>query len=131
MEYGVCGGAELAEAAASAGFDFQEIANITPSLQFIEQRILGYEEAITSDKSNKIMTLRLSTDFLSETLGLSGIALHNLNGEGTIFRIQSDYDVMDGVGLIFGADFIEGEADNFFGQFRDNDLVYFKMKYSF
>ncbi len=112
------------------GFDFS-IANIKFSTQFIQQYILDYNDFITNNKVNNLMTFLARKDLLSgDTLHLEFFSYFGLTDGDGLIRPKISYDITDGVNLIIGANIFFGDK-GMFGRFNKNDMIYAKIKYSF
>ncbi|MFQ5798063.1 MAG: hypothetical protein ACE5H0_05125 [Bacteroidota bacterium] len=55
----------------------------------------------------------------------------NIENEDWWVRPGLEWSVTDGVKLLAGIDLLGGSADSFFGTFRDNRRIQFRLKYSF
>jgi hypothetical protein len=53
-----------------------------------------------------------------------------LTNEDALIRPKLTYDFTDGFQLLLGANIFTG-TDGRFGQYDNNDMIYFKVKYSF
>ena len=100
------------------------------SYQFIQQAILDYDAQIKNDEFENTLTILASKDFLRETLKLELFSYIGLNNSDALIRPKITYDFVDGFELLFGANIFVGDKGNF-GQYKDNDMIYTKVKYSF
>ncbi|MCF7796257.1 MAG: hypothetical protein K9N11_01555 [Lentisphaeria bacterium] len=105
--------------------------------QYIEQRILDYEETLQNEEVNRMISLLLRGSFMNETLSYQVLALANLAYEDALVRSMVTYDFADGLRLILGLDVLKSgkTSTSFrqfdFGRFDQNDNVYLKAQYSF
>ena len=67
---------------------------------------------------------------MRETLKLELFSYIGLNNSDALIRPKITYDFVDGFELLFGANIFVGDKGNF-GQYKDNDMIYTKVKYSF
>lgn len=104
--------------------------DIKLSVQFIQQVILDYDESLVDDEFENTMTFLASKDFLRETLRMELFSYIGLNSEDALIRPKITYDLTDGFELVAGANIFVG-SEGKFGQYDDNDMSYFKVKYSF
>lgn len=104
--------------------------DIKLSVQFIQQAILDYDESLVDDEFENTMTFLASKDFLRETLRMELFSYIGLNSEDALIRPKITYDLTDGFELVAGANIFVG-SEGKFGQYDDNDMSYFKVKYSF
>ncbi len=98
--------------------------------QFIQQIILDYTDDLIWDEYDNMMTFLARGDYLNETLHLEFFAYMGLNHQDALLRPKITYDIADGVSILLGANLFTG-SEGLFGQFDQNDMVYFKLKYSF
>ncbi|MBN1997052.1 hypothetical protein JW935_05835 [candidate division KSB1 bacterium] len=103
---------------------------INLSGQFIQQAILKYDAPIEQDEFENTATFLARRDFLRETLTVELFTYIGLNNNDALIRPRMYYDLADGFELLLGANLFTGDKGRF-GQFRNNDMVYFKVKYSF
>lgn len=105
--------------------------------QYIEQRILDYEETLQNEEVNRMVSLLLRGSFMNETVAYQILALANLAYEDALVRSMVTYDFADGLSLILGVDVLKSgkTSTSFrqfdFGRFDQNDNVYLKAQYSF
>ncbi len=116
------------------GADFN-LFDINFSAQFIQKAILDYEEiiqpnAMFADQYNNMMTFLAKYSTLNETLEFEFFSYYDFEYEDALFRPRILYDYSDTINLQFGANIFTG-SDGQFGQYRLNDMIYGKIKYSF
>ncbi len=111
------------------GLDYT-LWDIHLSGQFIQQRILDYDDYIVQDENTNMGTFLASRDFLNETLNLQLFVYYGFNNNDALIRPKLTYDLADGFEVLVGANIFTG-TDGWFGQYNDNDMVYTKLKYSF
>jgi len=112
------------------GYDHNWLG-VNVSLQFIQEYILDYEEIIGNDEFSSTATFLASKTFLNETLELSIFSYFGINNEDMLLRPKISYDFADGFNILFGYDIFIGDEEGNFGQYDDNDMVYFKVRYDF
>ncbi len=100
------------------------------SSQFIQQVILDYTDDLLWDEYDNMMTFLARGDYLNETLHLEFFTYVGLNNQDALLRPKITYDIADGVSILVGANIFTG-TEGMFGQFDNNDMAYFKLKYSF
>lgn len=106
------------------------LRDINLSAQFIQQAVLAYDEQIEQDEFENTATFLARRDFLRETLTLELFTYIGLNNTDALIRPRLFYDLADGFEILLGANLFIGDKGRF-GQYRDNDMAYFKVKYSF
>jgi hypothetical protein len=100
------------------------------SIQFIQQTILDYSEFLEQDEFDNTVTLLARRDFLRETMTLELFSYVGLNNSDALIRPRIYYDLADGFEILVGANLFAGDEGRF-GQYSDNNMGYFKVKYSF
>lgn len=111
------------------GLDFT-VFNIKFSTQFNQKIIMNYNHYIVDDQYTNLLTFLASKNFLNNTLNLELFTYVGLSDQGYLIRPKITYSVADGFDVILGSNIFGGDSGTF-GQYDDNDMVYFKVKYSF
>jgi hypothetical protein len=111
------------------GLDFI-IGGVNFSTQFIQETILDYEDPIRQDEFENTMTFLAKDDFFRDKLTLEFFMYYGFKHEDALIRPKATYEVASGVNLITGANLFTG-TEGRFGQYNQNDMVYFKLKYDF
>jgi len=111
------------------GLDFT-VWDIKLSSQFNQKIILNYDDNIVNDEYTNLVTFLASRRFLNDTLNLELFTYVGLNDQGLLIRPKVNYSVADGFDITLGSNIFGGDS-GMFGQYNDNDIVYFKVKYSF
>jgi hypothetical protein len=110
----------------------RDLFDISWLLQVLQETILDYDDAITSDQVDTKITLRGSKTFMNETLEMVLSTIYGVNDTEFVIRPSVEYDISDSTNIKVGADFFEGgDEDTMFGQFDDKDRLYMELKYSF
>ncbi|WP_462280657.1 DUF1302 family protein [Salinivirga cyanobacteriivorans] len=112
------------------GIDFT-ISDINFSTQFIQEALINYTGDIEQEEFDNTMTFLAQYDMLHETLNLELFTYLGLNNEDALIRPKVTYDFEDGFSILVGANIFIGNKDGRFGQYRDNSMVYTKIKYNF
>ncbi|MFO8001496.1 MAG: DUF1302 family protein, partial [Marinilabilia sp.] len=107
------------------------IEGVNVSGQFIQQAIMDYDQSIRQDEHQNTMTFLANYDMFRETLNLEIFSYIGLDEGDALIRPRVTYDFDDGIEVLGGANIFTGDRDGQFGQFRDNSMVYAKIKYSF
>lgn len=76
-----------------------------------------------------ILTLKVSTDFMHERLKPEVLVLYW--PESWRISPKVKFEVFDYLNLAVGAHIFEGDEQNLFGQFDDNDQVFVELRYGF
>ena len=100
--------------------------------QFVQEKILDYDNQLVNDEIVNMGTLFIYHTFLNETIKPEIFVIYNFTHEDYWGRFSVKYYPVDGVEIILAADILGGEKENkLFSQFDENDNVYLKIKYSF
>ena len=112
------------------GFDFN-IKNVKFSTQFIQEAILDYDENMQNAEMENTMTFLARYDMFRETLHLELFSYIGLTNEDALIRPKITYDFDDSFSILLGSNIFIGDENGRFGQYKDNSMGYFKLKYSF
>lgn len=113
-----------------AGLDFI-IGGINLSTQFIQQTIFDYDNNILNEKVETTMTFLARYDLFRETLQLELFSYIGLTYNDALIRPKITYDFDDSFSILFGSNIFIGDSDGRFGQYKDNSMIYAKLKYNF
>ncbi|MBN2091675.1 hypothetical protein JW964_18820 [candidate division KSB1 bacterium] len=113
-----------------AGIDWYPGREWNLSAQFSDLYILDYDSGINTDRHSILATFSISKNLLRNTLTLSSFAYYGFNDHETFARFQVRYALTDEIAFESGADVFIGNT-GLLGQFKDNNEVFFKAKYSF
>ncbi len=109
-------------------------------LQWQYEYMLDYDEYLDSlmpgdlarDSDKNLVTLRLTKQYLSQTLTLSLFLFWSPDTHEGYARPSISYDLTDNWNVTVGGNFIWGERDwDDFAQIRRNNNLYFRVRYSF
>nr|NQU91615.1 hypothetical protein [Bacteroidota bacterium] len=112
------------------GLDFN-IGSVMFSSQFIQQTILDYENDILNEKTENTMTFLACYDMLRETMHLELFSYIGLTNEDALIRPKVTYDFDDSFSILLGSNIFVGDEKGRFGQYKENSMIYTKLKYSF
>jgi hypothetical protein len=108
----------------------RELFDIQWTAQTLQETILDYEDAITTDEVTTYLTLNGSKTLLhEETLDLSTFIIYDVNNDQWTFQPAVEYDYSDSIKLSFGVDFLLGEDEGTVDE--DKERVYVEVTYSF
>ena len=113
-----------------AGLDFN-IGNVKLSTQFIQKYILDYSDLMINNEFDNMATFMVRYDLFRETLHLELFSYIGITNEDALIRPKISYDFDNSFSILFGANIFVGETSGQFGQYQDNSMLYFKLKYSF
>jgi hypothetical protein len=110
----------------------RDLFDISWLLQFFQEAVLDYEDAISRDEVDTNLTLRGSKSNERETLEFVLSVGYGVNESEFLIRPSLEYDITDSTKIKVGVDLFEGGDENtLFGQFDEKDRVYLELKYSF
>ena len=111
------------------GADF-DLWGIRFSTQFIQESIFNYQDALRQDEFSNTMTFLVRDDLFRDKLILELFTYYGFKHDDALIRPKATYEVERGINLIVGANLFTG-TEGRFGQYNQNDMVYFKLKYDF
>ena len=113
------------------GLDYP-VSGFMFSTQFVQKVIFDYDDSLAMyDEFSNMMTFLVSKTLLGETLKLEFFSYFGITNLDAMLRFRTYYDIVDGLEWILGADIFVGNESGGFGQYRDNNMVYTKLTYSF
>ncbi len=112
------------------GLDFS-IKSVKFSTQFIQEAILDYNENMIDEELQNTMTFMTRFDMLRETMHLELFSYIGLTSEDALIRPKITYDFDDSFSILLGSNIFLGDDEGRFGQYKDNSMIYLKLKYNF
>ncbi len=112
------------------GLDYG-VGNLKLSTQFIQKYIMDYDDLMKDDEIMNTMTFLARYDAMRETLHLELFSYIGLNYGDALIRPKVTYDFSDGFSILLGSNIFVGDEQGMFGRYRDNSMIYTKLKYSF
>jgi len=117
------------------GIDYVR-GDATISVQIIEERVLDYEDDkpiyFIDNGYDTMLSLAYKQFFLQNTLELNLAGAYDYTFRHYLFQPSLAYGFTDAIKATLGAAIIAGRDPNsLLGQFRDNDEVFAKLRYSF
>jgi hypothetical protein len=122
------------------GFDYTGITDTTLTAEAVNRRILDYDDALDNDfdgagEDQNQYAFSYRGDFWHQTLELVAVWFFfgDRGDDGGVQRYEAGYDWFDAFTTSFGVlIFLSGGDENpLFQRVRNNDRVYFDVKYSF
>jgi hypothetical protein len=107
------------------------IGGVKLSGQFIQKYILDHDEKMVENKTNNMATVLARYDALRETLHFELFSYIGLTNEDALIRPKITYDYDDSFSILLGSNIFVGDRGGQFGQYKDNSMVYAKIKYNF
>lgn len=112
------------------GVDFN-VGSVKLSTQLIQKYILDYSEHITESEIHNTATFLARYDMMRETLHLEIFSYIGLSDSDALIRPKITYDFDDSFSILLGSNIFVGDRDGQFGQYKDNTMLYAKIKYNF
>ncbi len=106
------------------------LGNWKLSSQFIQKIIYNYDDMILDDEIDNLMTIMVNRTLMREQLRLELFSYIGFNNPDALVRLRGYYFLQDGMSIELGANIFLGEEGQF-GQYRDNSMVYTRVKYNF
>ena len=78
-----------------------------------------------------ILSFEISDKFLDDDLTAGFRGMYFTSNDGSASEIFAEYKIGDNWQIAPGYMFFNGPKDSRLGQFNDNDMVYFRLRYSF
>ncbi|MBI9074393.1 MAG: DUF1302 family protein [Desulfatibacillum sp.] len=120
------------------GLEYTGFTDTTISLDVACRYMPSYEEVLetapdNNPESQPEAAVRIQRDFRNDTfhLTLLATALGHDGGDGWFARAESTYDWTDNLNFTLGIVGYGADDDGYFAYAKDNDCVFFDIKYSF
>ena len=118
------------------GLEYYGIAETTISFDIVNRHITDFDRRMTAfDAEENFLesALRISSDFFNDRLRTTilGIMFGEHAQDGSIVRVQADYDLRDALVLTGGLVLYQNGDPEIFGDIGDNDRLFFRIEYSF
>ncbi len=114
------------------GVEYSGYNDVTFSFEISGDQILDYQENLKTKKFNGISTFILSHQAFNDNLTTRFLWFHFTDSNGELYRLSSDYSIMDAVSL--GGGFVYYQPINeqsLLYPFKDNSRLNLTGKYSF
>jgi len=122
------------------GFDKDIVTNWFTSLQFIqlitsEKDYQGYGLLFgptlgQMDQVTTMLSLKVSTDFMHERLKPEVLVIYGFDNDWKISpKVQ--FEILNSLVAVAGVHIFEGKPENLYGQFDDNDELFFELRFGF
>ncbi len=122
------------------GFDKDMVTNWFVSLQFIqlitsEKDYQGYGLLFgptlgQMDQVTSMLSLKVSTDFMHERLKPEVLVIYGFDNDWKISpKVQ--FEILNSLVAVTGLHIFEGKPENLYGQFDDNDELFFELRFGF
>ncbi len=113
------------------GIDYLFGENLYINMQYYRTEILNYDQSIAKEKIDDGFTIEINKLFFDDDLKIDIEAFYHLPGKSVMIHPYVEYKIIEGLLLNLGYYAFLGKKDTLLGQFRDNDLIVIRLKYSF
>ena len=113
------------------GIDRTFFTNLYVNLQFFADLIEDGQESLASKRKTHGITFEISDKFLDDDLTAGFRGMCYTSHDGSASEIFAEYKLGDNWTIAPGYMFFSGPKDSRLGQFKDNDMVYLRFRYSF
>jgi len=113
------------------GIDRTFFTNLYVNLQFFYDFIESGREAIALKRKTHGLTFEISDKFLDDDLSAGFRGMYFTSNEGSASEIFAEYKIGDNWQIAPGYMIFNGPKDSRLGQYRENDMIYFRLRYSF
>ena len=113
------------------GIDCTFFTNLYVNLQFFVDMIEDGKEALAAKRETHGITFEISDKFLDDDLTAGFRGMYFTSNEGSACEIFAEYKIGDNWQIAPGYMFFNGPKNSRLGQFKDNDMVYFNLRYNF
>ncbi|MEA2081724.1 MAG: hypothetical protein U9O97_03185 [Elusimicrobiota bacterium] len=123
-----------------AGYEHELMKNLMLSMQFYTEHIEDYGNYVSSlfpgvtakDENRRLLTMRLTKSAMKQNLVMSAFVFYSPTDKDMYLRPKVSYQASDSLFFETGANIFGGEnVHTFFGQFTENDNIYFRVKRGF
>ena len=113
------------------GIDRTFFTNLYVNLQFFYDFIENGKEDISLEQKTHGITFEISDKFLDDDLSAGFRGTFFTSDEGLAAEIFAEYKIGDNWEIAPGYMFFNGPENSRLGQFSQNDMIYFRLRYSF
>ena len=113
------------------GIDRTFFTNLYVNLQFFTDLIEDGQESIASKRKTHGVSFEISDKFLDDDLTAGFRGTFFTSDEGLAAEIFAEYKIGDNWQIAPGYMTFNGPKDSRLGQFSHNDMIYFRLRYSF
>jgi hypothetical protein len=106
----------------------RDLFDITWTVQALQEAILDYDDAISTDEFQTYATLRGARSFLQETLEVTAFIIYNANDSIWTLKPAVEYAYSDSLSLKGGLDFMAGDTDD---DDEASERFYAEVRYNF
>ena len=113
------------------GIDRTFFTNLYVNLQFFADLIENGQARLALKRKTHGITFEISDKFLDDDLNAGFRGMYFTSNEGSASEIFAEYKIGDNWQIAPGCMFFTGPENSRLGQFKDNDMIYIRLRYSF
>ena len=113
------------------GIDRTFFTNLYVNLQFFTDLIEDGQESLAAKRETHGITFEISDKFLDDDLTAGFREMCYTSHDGSAAEIFAEYKIGDNWQIATGYMTFNGPKDSRLGQYRENDMIYFRLRYSF
>ena len=113
------------------GIDRTFFTNLYVNFQFFADIIEDGQARPALKRKTHGITFEISDKFLDDDLTAGFRGMYFTSNDGSACEIFAEYKIGDNWQIAPGYMFFNGPKDSRLGQFDDNDMIYFRLRYSF
>ena len=113
------------------GIDRTFFTNLYVNLQFFTDLIEDGQEALAAKRKTHGVTFEISDKFLNDDLTAGFRGMYFTSNDESACEIFAEYKIGDNWQIAPGYMTFNGPKNSRLGQFKDNDMVYFNLRYNF
>ena len=113
------------------GIDRTFFTNLYLNLQFFYDFIENGKENLSLKQKTHGITFEISDKFLDDDLNAGFRGMYYTSHDGSACEIFTEYKIGDNWQIAPGLMFFNGPQNTRMGQYRGNDIIYFRLRYSF
>ncbi len=103
----------------------------TITAQLTADLVCDYSVDVQRDESESLLTLTLKKKVFRQQLEFTAQAVNSLARQDIFCKFSGDYDCSQGLHILLGYDYYDGDQQGNFGKFSDNSMAWCKAEYSF
>ena len=114
------------------GVDYSGIHDLTVTVEGFSESIINYENNLLSDKHSRMIYLLALYETLNSTLDYSMLAIYRLKQNDSVVKLKVAYNIIDALTIDAGVViYMASETDSQYYPYRNNDMIFSGIKYSF
>ena len=113
------------------GIDRTFFTNLYVNFQFFADIIEDDQTALALKGKTHGITFEISDKFLDDDLAAWFRGMYFTSDDGSASEIFAEYKIGDNWQIAPGYMFFNGPKDSRLGQYRENEIIYFRLRHSF